>query len=139
MRIETTEILIIGAGPAGTSGGIKVTTVAVLIFIVWTEVRGEVAVNIGNRRLPRSLQRQALGLLLQPVGIVAFARDTTATVQFKNPCGDVIQEVTVVGDDQDGAFVGHQVLLQPCDGFSVKVVGRLVEQQHFGRFEQQFA
>lgn len=56
-------LMFIGAGPAGTSGGIKVTTVAVLIFIVWTEVRGEVAVNIGNRRLPRSLQRQALTII----------------------------------------------------------------------------
>ena len=44
-----------------------------------------------------------------------------------------------MGDDQDGAFIGHQVLLQPGDGFGVKVVGRFVKQQHIRCFEQQFA
>ena len=56
-------LMFIGAGSAGTAGGIKITTVAVLIFIVWTEVRGETAVNVGNRRLPRSIQRQALAIV----------------------------------------------------------------------------
>jgi Trk-type K+ transport system membrane component len=55
-------LMFIGAGSAGTAGGIKITTFAVLIFIVWTEVRGETAVNVGNRRLPRSIQRQALSI-----------------------------------------------------------------------------
>ena len=44
-----------------------------------------------------------------------------------------------MGDDQNGALVGDQVLLQPGDGFGVKVVGRLVQQQHIGRFKQQLA
>jgi len=35
----------------------------VLFYIVYTEVRGETAVNIGNRRLPRSMQRQALTIV----------------------------------------------------------------------------
>ncbi len=56
-------LMFIGAGSAGTAGGIKITTVAVLVFIVWTEVRGETAVNVGNRRLPRSIQRQALAII----------------------------------------------------------------------------
>ena len=57
---------------ASTAGGIKIGTAAVLVFIVWTEIRGETAVNIGNRRLPRSIQRQALTLvLLAAMAIVA--------------------------------------------------------------------
>ena len=44
-----------------------------------------------------------------------------------------------MGDDQNCALVGDEVLLQPCDRFGVKVVGRFVQQQHFGRFQQQFA
>ena len=44
-----------------------------------------------------------------------------------------------MGDDQDGAFVGDQVVLQPGHGFGVKVVRRLVEQQHVRGFQQQFA
>ena len=55
--------MFIGGGSGGTAGGIKVTTATVLIFIVWTEIRGDTAVNIGARRLPRSIQRQALTLI----------------------------------------------------------------------------
>ena len=53
--------------------------------------------------------------------------------------GDVVEEVAVVGDDEDRALVVDQVLLQPGDGLGVEVVGRLVEQQHVGRLEQQLA
>ena len=79
------------------------------------------------------------GFLVDPVRVVAFVRDAIAAVQLKDPAGDVVQEVAVVGHDQDRAFVVDQVLLQPCDGFGVQVVGRFIEQQHFGRFKQQFA
>ena len=80
-----------------------------------------------------------LGLLVQPSRIVALVRDATAAVQFQNPRGDIIKEIAVVGDDQDGALIGDQVLLQPSDGFRVQVVGRFVQQQHIGGFKQQLA
>ena len=57
-------LMFIGGGSASTAGGIKVTTAAILIFIVLTEVRGDTAVNVGQRRLPRSIQRQALTIVL---------------------------------------------------------------------------
>lgn len=56
-------LMFIGGGSASTSGGIKIGTAVVLAFIVFTEIRGETAVNIGNRRLPRSIQRQALTIV----------------------------------------------------------------------------
>jgi Trk-type K+ transport system membrane component len=56
-------LMFIGGGSASTAGGIKLTTAAVLIFIVWTEIRGDTAVNVGSRRLPRSIQRQALTII----------------------------------------------------------------------------
>lgn len=57
-------LMFIGGASGGTAGGLKITTIAVLIFIVIAEIRGENAVNIGKRRLPRSVHRQALALLL---------------------------------------------------------------------------
>lgn len=66
-------LMFIGGGSASTAGGIKIGTAAVLAFIVWTEIRGETAVNIGNRRLPRSIQRQALTLVLLAALVVAIA------------------------------------------------------------------
>ncbi len=53
-------LMFIGGASASTAGGIKLGTAVVLAYIVYTEIRGETAVNIGNRRLPRSIQRQAL-------------------------------------------------------------------------------
>lgn len=59
----TDILMFVGGASVSTSGGIKIGTAVVLFFIVYTEIRGETAVNIGNRRLPRSMQRQALTIL----------------------------------------------------------------------------
>jgi Trk-type K+ transport system membrane component len=65
--------MFIGGGSASAAGGVKVTTIAILIFIIWTEVRGEAAVNVGNRRLPRSIQRQALTLVSLSMSVILFS------------------------------------------------------------------
>ncbi|ROS75266.1 TrkH family potassium uptake protein [Cellulomonas sp. PhB143] len=69
----TDILMFIGAGPAGTGGGIKVTTFAVLFFIILAEVRGDVAVNVLGRRLPRSTHRQAISVALLSVAAVVGA------------------------------------------------------------------
>jgi len=61
--LVTDVLMFIGGASVSTSGGIKIGTAVVLFYIVYTEVRGETAVNIGNRRLPRSMQRQALTIV----------------------------------------------------------------------------
>ncbi len=74
-------LMFIGGASASTAGGIKVGTFVVLLFVVYTEIRGETAVNIGNRRLPRSMQRQALAIVsltsMVIVGSVILLRLTT--------------------------------------------------------------
>ncbi|WP_167140085.1 potassium transporter TrkG [Diaminobutyricimonas sp. TR449] len=63
-------LMFIGGGPAGTAGGIKVTTFLVLFFIMYTEVRGEGAVNIFGKRLSRAVHRQAITVVLISVAAV---------------------------------------------------------------------
>jgi trk system potassium uptake protein TrkH len=63
-------LMFIGAGPASTSGGIKVTTFAVLGFAMWAEVRGDEDVNAFGRRLSPRVQRQALTMALLAIGAV---------------------------------------------------------------------
>ena len=76
-------LMFIGGGSASTAGGIKVTTMAVLFFIIYTEIRGETAVNVGNRRLPRSIQRQALTLVaLSTMAILFTTLFFAATTNF---------------------------------------------------------
>ncbi|MFT4034007.1 MAG: potassium transporter TrkG [Patulibacter sp.] len=53
-------LMLIGAGPAGTGGGIKVTTFAVLALLVWSEVRGHESVHAFGKRVPASALRQAM-------------------------------------------------------------------------------
>ena len=65
-----TTLMFIGAGPASTSGGIKVTTFAVLAFVIWAEVRGRHDVNVFGRRLSRGVVRQAITIALLSVGLV---------------------------------------------------------------------
>jgi trk system potassium uptake protein len=64
-------LMFIGAGSAGTSGGIKVTTFAVLAFVMLAEVRGEPDVTVTTRRIPYDVQRQALTVALSAVALVS--------------------------------------------------------------------
>jgi Trk-type K+ transport system membrane component len=66
-------LMFIGGGSRSTAGGIKVTTFAVLGWIMWAEVRGDRDVNVFNRRLPPDAQRQALTVTLLAIGVVVVA------------------------------------------------------------------
>lgn len=63
-------LMFIGGGPAGTAGGIKITTFGVLFFIVVAEMRGRTAVNVFGKRLSRAVHRQAITVSLVAVGVV---------------------------------------------------------------------
>lgn len=66
----TDILMFIGGGPAGTAGGLKITTFAVLLFIIVAELRGDTAVNMFGKRLPRSTHREALTVALLAVALV---------------------------------------------------------------------
>ena len=73
---ETTLLLVsalmfIGAAPASTGGGIKVTTFALLGFVILSEIRGDRDVTLFGRRVGVPAQRQALSIALIGVGVVA--------------------------------------------------------------------
>ncbi|WP_209907579.1 TrkH family potassium uptake protein [Paeniglutamicibacter psychrophenolicus] len=63
-------LMFIGGGPAGTAGGLKITTFAVLFFILLTEIQGGAAVNVFGKRLSRSVHRQAITIVLLAVALV---------------------------------------------------------------------
>ncbi|TWG12665.1 TrkH family potassium uptake protein [Actinoplanes teichomyceticus] len=67
-------LMFIGGGSAGTAGGIKVTTFAVLGFVILAEIRGEPSVHALGRRLPSGVQRQALTIAL--LGVAAITVST---------------------------------------------------------------
>ncbi len=63
-------LMFIGGGSASTAGGIKVTTFAILALVIAAEIRGEPDVKALNRRIPTSVQRQALTVALISVGVI---------------------------------------------------------------------
>ena len=70
--LGTIILMFIGAGSAGTAGGIKVTTFAVLAVVIWSELRGDPDATLFDRRISQATQRQALTLALLAVAIVVL-------------------------------------------------------------------
>jgi len=116
--LATSVLMFVGAGPASTSGGIKVTTAAVLAAVIWSEVRGERDVNIFRRRLPTPMVRQALTIVLLSlvfVGVtclVLMANDglsvTNALFESTSAFGTVGLSTGVTGSI---STLGHVVLV----------------------------
>ena len=69
--LVSTFLMFIGGGSASTAGGIKVTTFALLAFVIWAEIRGNRDVNMFGRRISEEVQRQALTVALVGVGVLA--------------------------------------------------------------------
>lgn len=66
----TDMLMFIGGGSAGTAGGIKVTTFALLAFVIAAEVRGEPSVHVMGRKIGAQVQRQAVTVVLLAVAAV---------------------------------------------------------------------
>lgn len=66
-------LMFIGGGSAGTAGGIKVATFALLAFVILAEARGEPTVHVLGRKLSDGVQRQALTIVLLGIGLVMSA------------------------------------------------------------------
>lgn len=71
--LTTIMLMFVGGGSAGTSGGIKVATLAVIFFVVVAEIRAHDKVHVFGRRLPPEVIRQSLSLVFLSATIVAFS------------------------------------------------------------------
>jgi potassium uptake TrkH family protein len=74
-------LMFIGGGSAGTAGGVKVGTVAILALLVIAEIRGRTDSEAFGRRVGGSAQRQAitvlvLGSAMVVAGTLVILRDT---------------------------------------------------------------
>ncbi|KFF59371.1 ATPase [Cryobacterium sp. MLB-32] len=105
-------LMLIGAGPAGTAGGIKITTFAVLFFILWAEVRGDVAVNVFGKRLSRAVHRQAITIVLLAVAVVVAA--TAALMLMTDDSLDSLMFETISAFATVGLSTGITAALPPA-------------------------
>lgn len=65
-------LMFVGGGSAGTAGGVKVTTVAILALLVIAEIRGRSDSEAFGRRVSPSAQRQAITVLVLGSALVVF-------------------------------------------------------------------
>jgi trk system potassium uptake protein len=72
-RFVTDALMFVGAGSAGTSGGIKVGTLAVLALAVYAEARGDEDVHAFGRRIATATVRQALAVLGFSIALTGVA------------------------------------------------------------------
>ena len=62
-----------------------------------------------------------------------------AAVELKNPLAHIVKEVAVVGHGNNRSLILLQVLLQPVNALCIKVVRRLVKQEHIRLLKEQTA
>lgn len=84
----TDALMFIGGGSAGTAGGIKVTTFALLGFVIYAELRGQPTVHVMGRKIAEAVQRQALTVAL--LGVAAVIGSTVALLALSDHEVDLV-------------------------------------------------
>ena len=75
-------LMFVGGGSASTAGGIKVTTLAVIVLAITAEARGDKEVLISHRTIPSQSLRVAISVTFLGATLVLGA---TTTIMIANP------------------------------------------------------
>lgn len=89
----TMILMLIGGGSASSAGGIKVTTFALLGYVIVAELRGSADVNAFGRRISEATQRQAVAVALLGIGSVALGTLAVSATTPDLRLGDLLFEV----------------------------------------------
>jgi trk system potassium uptake protein TrkH len=93
-------LMLIGASPSGTGGGLKVTTVAVLLALVRASGRGEADVRVFGQTVREERVRQAastLALALLVLGVALFLLALTESLAFDRLLFEALSALGTVG------------------------------------------
>ncbi|MFT7600963.1 MAG: trk system potassium uptake protein TrkH [Acidimicrobiales bacterium] len=85
-------LMVIGAGSASTGGGIKVSTVAVVIKATLAEIRDDARMVLDERHVSRELQRQALALVVAALGTIGISTFLLTLTHTSLPLAEVLFE-----------------------------------------------
>lgn len=124
-QVLTIFLMIIGASPASTGGGIKTTTFGVLAAAVWNEIRGRDETTLWHRKISDATVRRALALAFVYI-ITFFIGAVILTMLEDKPFGMIIYEaVSAMGT------VGLSLGITPELSASGKIV--LILLMYWGR------
>jgi len=111
-------LMFVGAAPAGTGGGIKITTVAVVVMTVLCVLRGEEDTIIQRRKVEKQAVYRALSLLSMGILIVA-----ASTLAILLAMGGRFDAIDVVFEETSAfATVGLSVGISGAAGPLSKIV-----------------
>ena len=65
-------LMFIGASPGSTGGGVKTTSAALLIMLMWNRLKGNLDVNIFNRTIPREIVSRCVSIIFASAFSIAI-------------------------------------------------------------------
>jgi trk system potassium uptake protein TrkH len=68
----TIVLMFIGASPGSTGGGVKTTSAALLIMLMWSRVKGSLDVSAFNRTIPREILSRTISIIFASAFSVAI-------------------------------------------------------------------
>ncbi len=94
-KIATSAFMFVGASPAGTGGGIKTTTTALLVLFIISILKGKEDVEIAKRRIHKELVLRAIATFALGCAAVFVFSSIIAVVEYGSvSLADVIFETT---------------------------------------------
>lgn len=84
-------LMFVGGGSAGTAGGVKITTMFVLLVIIWSEILRRRDADVFGRRLGATVGRQALSVVGMATGLIMLST-TYILIVTALPLVDVLFE-----------------------------------------------
>ncbi|MGI6093021.1 MAG: TrkH family potassium uptake protein [Negativicutes bacterium] len=93
-------LMFIGASPASTGGGIKTTTVSVVVAAVWAHISGKQDAELFGRRISPSSVYKAFSLVFISVALIIFftmMMSITEKAEFLNLLFEVVSAFGTVG------------------------------------------
>jgi trk system potassium uptake protein TrkH len=65
-------LMFIGASPGSTGGGVKTTSAALLVMLMWNRLRGNLDLNIFNRTVPREIVSRSISIIFASAFSIAI-------------------------------------------------------------------
>ncbi|MBQ7323936.1 MAG: Trk family potassium uptake protein [Clostridia bacterium] len=82
--LTTIILMFIGGSSGSTAGGVKITTLFIILMGMWSVFRGKQDIEVGNRRVHNALLRQALAVFVSCLFIIVMASLCICTFETSN-------------------------------------------------------
>ena len=97
----TILLMSVGGAPGGTAGGIKVTTVAVLVAMAYSRSRGRRTTDVRDRTIPTPTTQRAVGLVAFAFGFLIVGMMMLTVTELDTSYAGLTAEGRRIGDPLD--------------------------------------